>query len=582
MGFLKTEAGIHLGCFIGVFFAMAAWELLAPRRLLFARKPLRWGSNFGLVSLNSILMRLVAPLRVVGVAVFAQSQGWGLFHYIDAPNWFAILVSVILLDFAIYLQHVMFHAVPLLWRLHMVHHADLDFDVTTGLRFHTVEILLSFGIKAAVVLLIGPPAVAVLVFEVLLNATSMFNHSNVRMPLVLDRVLRWILVTPDMHRVHHSIHRRETNSNFGFSLPWWDRLLGTYRDQPMDGHTRMTIGLSQIRDEKQADRLLRMLALPFQRRAESYAIGGKAWISRGAPQSDQCHLDAIPAVADQPVSTNLDGRVESRLRIGHPQRLKLLDDSLHDDQVAEPSPLGRYDMPGRCRGRAAADCFAVGLHEFVPTVAVVEIPVGELPTLIGARESALKPLFLILPGDVQKELQHDRILARQQALESVDVLKATLPYFRRLKLLDADRDDILVMGTIENRDIATPRRVHVDSPEEIVQPFPLAGLAEALHTHARRIQLAKHTPSRRILPAGVHPLKDHQQTALLPGVEQFLQFDQALRQLLQHLLALLLADPPVLMGWRLAQIKRGPWGDTIRLHVNHIYMVQNERRSSHF
>jgi hypothetical protein len=190
-----------------------------PRRRLETGKPLRWASNLGLVVVNTILLRLVAPLGVVGVALFARSQGWGLFHVADVPPWLAVVGSVVLLDLAVYLQHVMFHAVPLFWRLHMVHHADLDFDVTTGLRFHTAEILLSLGIKAGVVLLLGAPAVAVLVFEVVLNATSMFNHSNVRMPLGLDRVLRWLVVTPDMHRVHHSVHSRETNSNFGFSLP---------------------------------------------------------------------------------------------------------------------------------------------------------------------------------------------------------------------------------------------------------------------------------------------------------------------------------------------------------------------------
>lgn len=272
MEFLKTEAGIRLGCFIGVFFAMAAWELLAPRRRLSIRRPLRWGSNFGLVFLNIVLLRLVAPLGVVGVAYFAKSEGWGLFQNIDLPHWLAVIAAVVVLDFVIYLQHVMFHAVPLFWRLHMVHHADLDFDVTTGLRFHTVEILLSFGIKAAAVLLLGAPALAVLIFEVLLNATSMFNHSNVRMPLVVDRVLRWLVVTPDMHRVHHSVFPRETNSNFGFSLPWWDRLLGTYRNQPADGHNEMTIGLSDFRDERLADRLHRMLLLPITGRSGNYPI----------------------------------------------------------------------------------------------------------------------------------------------------------------------------------------------------------------------------------------------------------------------------------------------------------------------
>ena len=270
--YFQSEAGIRLLCFFGVLLVMIAWEFIAPRRRLQIRRPFRWSSNLGLVALNTVLLRLVAPLGVVGVALFTESRGWGLFQHIEAPGWVAILASVVLLDLAIYLQHVMFHAVPLFWRLHMVHHADLDFDVTTGLRFHTVEILLSFGIKAAVVLLLGAPAVSVLVFEVLLNATSMFNHSNVRMPIAVDRVLRCLVVTPDMHRVHHSIHARETNSNFGFSLPWWDRLLGTYRDQPAEGHIGMTIGLSDIRDEQTAERLHRMLLLPVTGPAGDYPL----------------------------------------------------------------------------------------------------------------------------------------------------------------------------------------------------------------------------------------------------------------------------------------------------------------------
>jgi sterol desaturase/sphingolipid hydroxylase (fatty acid hydroxylase superfamily) len=183
-----------------------------------------------------------------------------------------VAASVILLDLAIYLQHVMFHAVPLFWRLHMVHHADLDFDVTTGARFHTLEILLSFGIKAGVVLLLGVAPVSVLILEVLLNGTSMFNHGNVRMPAWLDRVLRWFVVTPEMHRVQHSILATETNSNFGFNLPWWDFLLGTYRDQPAEGHTGMTIGLSQFRDKRQAARLHWMLLLPFAGKTGDYPL----------------------------------------------------------------------------------------------------------------------------------------------------------------------------------------------------------------------------------------------------------------------------------------------------------------------
>jgi sterol desaturase/sphingolipid hydroxylase (fatty acid hydroxylase superfamily) len=270
--YLQSEAGIRLISFAGVYLCMAAWEVIAPRRRLQVHRPLRWSSNLGLVALNTMLLRLVAPLGAVGVAIFAESGGWGVFQKVPVPEWLAIVASVILLDLAIYLQHVMFHAVPLLWRLHMVHHADLDFDVTTGLRFHTIEVLLSVGLKAAVILLLGSPAVAVLIFEVLLNATSMFNHSNIRMPVSLDRVVRWLVVTPDMHRVHHSAHACETNSNFGFNLPWWDRLLGTYRDQPAEGHGKMTIGLTDFRDERVADRLHRMLLLPLGGRSGDYPL----------------------------------------------------------------------------------------------------------------------------------------------------------------------------------------------------------------------------------------------------------------------------------------------------------------------
>jgi sterol desaturase/sphingolipid hydroxylase (fatty acid hydroxylase superfamily) len=270
--FLKTEPGIRIASLVGVFLALAVWELFSPRRKLVASKPLRWASNWGLLVLNSLLLRLVAPLGTVGVAMFAESRSWGLIPNVAWPAWLGVSLAVVLLDLAIYLQHLMFHAVPLLWRLHMVHHADLDIDVTTGLRFHTLEILLSLGIKACVILLLGAPSLAVLVFEVVLNATSMFNHSNIRMPLAIDRVLRLFVVTPDMHRVHHSIHSCETNSNFGFNLPWWDWLLGTYRDQPAEGHTQMKIGLEHVRNEAQAERLHWMLWLPFARRPGDYPI----------------------------------------------------------------------------------------------------------------------------------------------------------------------------------------------------------------------------------------------------------------------------------------------------------------------
>ena len=203
--------------------------------------------------------------------MIAQDNGWGLFNIIDLPSWVAILLSVIVLDLVIYLQHVIFHAVPALWRLHRMHHADLEFDVTTGLRFHPVEILLSMGVKLAVVVALGPPAVAVLIFEVLLNATAMFNHSNIRLPPFADRVLRLVLVTPDMHRVHHSVRPEETNSNFGFNLPWWDRLLGTYKAQPSAGHEEMSIGIEQFRTRRDLW-LDRMLVQPVRGPASGYPI----------------------------------------------------------------------------------------------------------------------------------------------------------------------------------------------------------------------------------------------------------------------------------------------------------------------
>lgn len=268
---VNSEIIIRLGFLIGVLAVMAVWEMLAPRRRLSVRKSPRWFSNLGLVVLNALLLRLLVPVGLTGVALLAQSRGWGMLNVVSLPIWLSVVLSVVALDLAIYLQHVMFHAVPLFWRLHMVHHADLDFDVTTGLRFHTIEILLSLGIKSAAVILLGAPAMGVLIFEVLLNATSMFNHSNVRLPLRLDRLLRLIVVTPDMHRVHHSVIRRETNSNFGFNLPWWDFLLGTYRDQPEQGHEQMTIGLAQFRDER-VDRLPSMLILPFQGKVGEYPI----------------------------------------------------------------------------------------------------------------------------------------------------------------------------------------------------------------------------------------------------------------------------------------------------------------------
>lgn len=268
---LAAEPLIRMGFFLSILTGMATWEVLAPRRRHEIPRLLRWGSNLSVVALNTVLVRLAFPLALVGFAVYADVRGWGLLRTFELPLWASIALGVIALDLAVYLQHVMFHAVPLLWRLHRMHHADLEFDVTTGLRFHPVEILLSMGLKLGVVAALGPPAVAVLIFEVLLNATSMFNHGNVRLPRRLDRRLRWLVVTPDMHRVHHSVHPEETNSNFGFNLPWWDRLLGTYRDQPRDGHEAMTIGIEQFRTRHDL-RLDQMLVQPLRGPAGDYPI----------------------------------------------------------------------------------------------------------------------------------------------------------------------------------------------------------------------------------------------------------------------------------------------------------------------
>jgi sterol desaturase/sphingolipid hydroxylase (fatty acid hydroxylase superfamily) len=271
-GVLAYEPIIRLAAFAGVFVLMAAWELMGPRRKQSVGRTWRWPNNLGVMVVDTLLVRILFPTAAVGLALVAEARSFGLFNVVAFPWWIGVVLSVVILDLAIYLQHVLFHAVPALWRLHRMHHADLDIDVTTGLRFHPIEIVLSILIKFAVVAVLGPPAIAVLIFEVLLNATSMFNHSNVCIPEGIDRVLRWFVVTPDMHRIHHSILSRETNSNFGFNLPWWDHLLGTYRAQPEAGHEGMTIGIEQFRDSREL-RLDRMLLQPFRGDAGRYPIG---------------------------------------------------------------------------------------------------------------------------------------------------------------------------------------------------------------------------------------------------------------------------------------------------------------------
>jgi sterol desaturase/sphingolipid hydroxylase (fatty acid hydroxylase superfamily) len=259
---METEMLIRLGAFLAVFVLLAAAEVFAPRRRLSTSKARRWFANLTLVALNPLTVALVFPILPIGLAMLASEQHWGLLNQMAMPYWLTVAMGEVILDLTVYTQHVMHHAIPVLWRLHMVHHADLDIDMTTGLRFHPVEILVSMAIKLAAVAALGPPPFAVLIFEVTLNATSMFNHGNIRIPVKVDQVLRLLVVTPDMHRVHHSVIIRETNSNYGFNLPWWDRLFGTYKDQPDKGHTDMVIGLAQFRDPQKLT-LPRLLILPF-------------------------------------------------------------------------------------------------------------------------------------------------------------------------------------------------------------------------------------------------------------------------------------------------------------------------------
>ncbi|MEX0618449.1 MAG: sterol desaturase family protein [Pseudohongiellaceae bacterium] len=273
----NAEIALRLGAFFAVFALMAVWEVVAPRRALSVGKAQRWFNNIGLVFLNSLILRFLFPAAAVGMAALAAEQGWGLFNHYTLPYALSLVVSVIALDFVIYLQHIMFHAVPALWRLHRVHHADLDYDLTTGTRFHPIEIILSMLIKFAAIVVLGPPVVAVLIFEIILNALAMFNHGNVRLHAGVDRVLRLALVTPDMHRVHHSVADHEANSNFGFNLSLWDRLLGTYLAQPRDGHDNMTIGIHRYRDPDQVDKLPGMLVLPFVGKVSEYAINRREW-----------------------------------------------------------------------------------------------------------------------------------------------------------------------------------------------------------------------------------------------------------------------------------------------------------------
>jgi len=278
------ELQVRLATFAAIFMAMSVWEVVAARRERRLSRRRRWTSNLGIAALDTVVVRLVIPVSLAGVAMMAEDRGWGLLNQFSIGPLPAIVLSVIVLDLIIYLQHVLFHAVPVLWRLHMMHHSDVDFDFTTGIRFHPIEVALSMLLKLAAVVALGVPAMATLVFEVLLNATAMFNHGNVSLPPTIDRPVRWLLVTPDMHRVHHSTDIKETNSNFGFCLSWWDRLLGTYRHSPKLGQDGMKIGLEHIGDT-QSETLLTLLTLPFRRSTGSYPLGRREPTSKPGEES---------------------------------------------------------------------------------------------------------------------------------------------------------------------------------------------------------------------------------------------------------------------------------------------------------
>ena len=262
---MEHEAAIRLFFFLGVFLLVALAEQLWPRRKLVASKGRRWFCNLSIAGIDSVAARLIIPVMPLGMAEIATARGWGLFNILTVPRWLEIVMVILLLDLIIYLQHRSFHRIPFFWRFHRMHHTDLDLDVSSGNRFHPIEILFSLIIKLCAVAVLGAPAMAVVIFEVVLNASSLFNHGNLRIPVNVDRWLRLLVVTPDMHRVHHSIIPRETDSNFSFNFPWWDRLLDTYKDQPREGHLGMIIGLKEFRDEQKLG-LGSLLMLPFRGR----------------------------------------------------------------------------------------------------------------------------------------------------------------------------------------------------------------------------------------------------------------------------------------------------------------------------
>ena len=266
------ETAVRMGFFFGVLILMAVWEVLAPRRAANVSKIVRWGNNLGLVVFNSVLLRLVFPTAAVGVTIFASEHSWGLLNYVQLPSVAAVAISIVVMDFVIYVQHILMHAIPALWRLHRVHHADLDYDFTTGVRFHPLEIIVSMLIKFVAILLLGPPVAAVVIFEIILNASSMFNHGNIKLPAALDRILRLLIVTPDMHRIHHSVEKDESNRNFGFNLSLWDRFFGTYRRQPRAGHEEMVVGIQNYRELRDVTSFKGLLLLPFRNKPDELTV----------------------------------------------------------------------------------------------------------------------------------------------------------------------------------------------------------------------------------------------------------------------------------------------------------------------
>lgn len=264
-----SEAFIRLAAFFSIFTLMAAYELWSPRlerpEMIGALKSKRWVTNISIVVLSSACLRIIFPLAAVGTAAWAAQNNFGLFHLMNIPIWLAALIAFIVLDFAVWLEHVASHKFSLLWRIHRMHHADQGFDLTTALRFHPLEIVLSMFWKAGVIILLGAPVGGVLIFEIVLNGMAMFNHANARLPDKIDRILRQMLVTPDMHRVHHSVVRAETDSNYGFNFSFWDRIFSTYTDQPKAGHDHMIIGLEDYQDHKNVN-LIWALLLPFRKR----------------------------------------------------------------------------------------------------------------------------------------------------------------------------------------------------------------------------------------------------------------------------------------------------------------------------